>query len=223
MGIALENAKAVVASLEIEHRQFSQGDIVSVFPLEHQLGVCFGLSHLYQGFQNGRGKEFFQLTPDDFKGDVLVKYVSHAQNWQFRETVSAEAKRKNVILLMKMYGYAYVDEKDFEKQAPSYEAFTDFIGKSGYHSIIDIPMHCMAAVGRTFGLKFFDPNIGEVSAKTNASMCKFFEKFFSGAGLSDAAEKKKFRDGYLRSSRFNPDIRVQDGDRATLEVLRFKL
>lgn len=213
MGKALDHAKTVVRDLGLSHQEFAQGDIITHFPAEHQQGVCSGLSLMYQAYHNGIFNDgfFARLTPQAFHTPSVVNYISLAQNWQFKEGLSADAQHKAMIKIMAMFGFKFVDEAEFDEDEPDYTRFTDFIGGRGYHSMVHIPGHAMAAVGRTIGLKFFDPNIGEVSAKTNRTMAKFFERFFSGQDL---------RPFYLRNSRTN---RNSVGQRATLRVERFRL
>ena len=76
--------------------------------------------------------------------------------------------------------------------------------------MVHIPGHAMAAAGKAFGMRFFDPNSGEASCNTNGTMARFM----SGYLHTDA-----IRNFYLRNSNTN---KKSVGARATLTVNRYK-
>jgi hypothetical protein len=213
MGKALDHAKVVARALGMTHKEFAQADIVDNFAEEHRQGVCSGLSLMYQAYHNGIfSTDFFaELTPDAFQKPSVINYISLAQNWQKRGEASTAGKREAMNRIMSMFGFKYIDHAEFDGYGRGYAAFTAFIGRSDHYSMVSIPGHAMAAVGKTFGVKFFDPNFGEVSCKTERTMGQFCERFFSGDSV------KKF---YLRDSHFNKN---SWGERASLRVIRYKL
>jgi hypothetical protein len=101
-------------------------------------------------------------------------------------------KIESTTKLMSMTGFNYMEHKEFKKQ-PRYAPFCKYIGSNKYYYMLSIPGHAMAAIGEsTFRIRFFDPNGGEVSCKTERTMHKFLRSYF--------AYDQKMKDFYCKQS-----------------------